>query len=128
MALILQDGFDFAFDPAVCEQCAGNCCIGTSGYIWVSRVEIKAISKFLGMQQEVFLQDYVRRAGRRFCLKELFVRGSYDCVFFDGHRRRCSIYPVRPAQCRTFPFWAHFKKNPEEAARECPGVVVLSEV
>jgi Fe-S-cluster containining protein len=35
-------------------------------------------------------------------------RGQYDCVFLrrdEKGRGLCSIYPVRPTQCRTWPFW-----------------------
>jgi len=35
------------------------------------------------------------------------------------------IYPVRPTQCRTWPFWAGNLRSPadwNEAARRCPGI------
>ncbi len=28
-----------------------------------------------------------------------------DCVLWGGKERRCLVYPVRPTQCQTFPFW-----------------------
>ena len=42
-----------------------------------------------------------------------FVRGRVslrelpngDCTFLDPRTRKCSVYPVRPAQCQTWPFW-----------------------
>lgn len=55
------------------------------------------------------------------------VRGR-DCVFLarDGAgRAACSIYPVRPAQCRTWPFWPENLATPEDwgrAAKSCPGM------
>jgi hypothetical protein len=27
------------------------------------------------------------------------------CVFLDPVTQRCGVYPARPLQCRTFPFW-----------------------
>jgi Fe-S-cluster containining protein len=45
-----------------------------------------------------------------------------QCLFFDGVSRRCSIYEVRPAQCRRFPFWEYFRKYKDEVIRECPGI------
>ena len=45
-----------------------------------------------------------------------------DCVFYD---KGCKIYPVRPTQCRTFPFWPEIVKSPTSwkiAATECPGM------
>ena len=33
------------------------------------------------------------------------VSGPERCVFLEPQTRRCSVYPARPTQCRTFPFW-----------------------
>ena len=47
-----------------------------------------------------------------------------DCVFFDKEHRRCTIYPVRPKQCRTWPFWNSNLETPEdwrEVQKGCPG-------
>lgn len=125
MSVETRPGFDFSFDPVACEGCSGNCCIGAPGFTWVGQGEINEISDFLGVQAKDFVRDYTKRVGHRFCLKELSISGSLHCVFFDDHTKQCSIYPVRPAQCRTFPFWDHFKKHPEEALTECPGVVLV---
>jgi Fe-S-cluster containining protein len=91
----------------------------------VSEGEVQKISGFLGVRAKDFVRDYARRVGNRFCLKELSISGSLHCVFFDDPAKHCSIYPVRPGQCRAFPFWEHFKKNPEEALTECPGVFLI---
>ena len=125
MDVLVKDGFAFGFDPGACESCPGNCCIGTSGYTWVTRVEIEQISEFLGCSVKDLTLNYVRRIGHRLCLKELAIGGSLHCVFFDDQSKKCSIYPVRPTQCRTFPFWDHFRDHVEEAVSECPGVVLL---
>ncbi|MEK8023073.1 MAG: YkgJ family cysteine cluster protein [Candidatus Hydrogenedentota bacterium] len=40
-------------------------------------------------------------------------------------RNGCSVYPVRPTQCRTYPFWPELIKSPEKWAEEalfCPGM------
>ena len=46
----------------------------------------------------------------------------YDCVFLkedpERGRKTCSIYPVRPLQCRTWPFW------PENLAEIAPAGIV----
>ncbi|NOX37052.1 MAG: YkgJ family cysteine cluster protein [Calditrichaeota bacterium] len=45
------------------------------------------------------------------------------CIFFDG--QGCQIYPVRPLQCRTYPFWPEHLKSAyrwKMVARQCPGV------
>jgi Fe-S-cluster containining protein len=51
-----------------------------------------------------------------------------DCIFLqtgaDG-KRGCAVYPVRPNQCRTWPFWTWnlaTRGDWEEAAKRCPGM------
>jgi Fe-S-cluster containining protein len=125
MDIITRDGFKFGFSPKACQSCIGYCCVGSAGYIWVSDREIEEITDFLGMAMDDFTQDYLRRVGNRFCLKELAISSSHHCVFFDDQSKGCSIYEARPSQCRDFPFWNRFKVHVEEAVKECPGVVIL---
>ena len=125
MDIVRKDGFEFAFSPTACRDCHGGCCTGESGYIWMSREDIHQISDFLGLDTDAFLSSYVRETGNRFFLKEVKIGGSLHCVFFDEKNRQCSIYGVRPTQCKTFPFWDHFKTHMDEAVKECPGVKVF---
>ncbi|MFG0333730.1 MAG: YkgJ family cysteine cluster protein, partial [Maioricimonas sp. JB049] len=60
--------------------------------------------------------------GQRTSLRE-FANG--DCTFFDGRTRSCTIYPARPVQCRTWPFWKSNLSSPEDwqqVGQSCPGV------
>jgi Fe-S-cluster containining protein len=44
-------------------------------------------------------------------------------VFLEGGK--CSIYEVRPTQCRTYPFWPAIVRAPQTWAKEgeqCPGI------
>ncbi len=106
-----------------CTQC-GNCCSGAPGYVWLTREEMAAIAAHLGMDVKLFARRYVRRVGFKHSLIE---KPDYDCVFLrrvDG-RALCEIYPVRPLQCRTWPFWNVNLKTPESwacAAENCPGM------
>jgi Fe-S-cluster containining protein len=104
-----------------CLQC-GQCCAGPEeGFVWASDEEITAVAEFLKMGEKEFRLQYVRRVG----LRRSFVenRKTHDCVFLkDGG---CTIYPVRPMQCRTWPFWKSNIASPEDwswAARRCSGV------
>ncbi|HUN82253.1 MAG TPA: YkgJ family cysteine cluster protein, partial [Phycisphaerae bacterium] len=87
-----------------CTQC-GNCCTGAPGYVFVSDEEIGRISAFLGRTDGTLDKKHLRRVGRRFSLTE--DKKSGDCCFLthENGKRICSIYPVRPLQCRTWPFW-----------------------
>jgi len=122
--ILRQEGYDFGFDPSACAACGGGCCRGESGYIWVRREEITAIADFLELDWEDFGKMYLRKVGHRYSLNEREVGpGDFACVFFDTEQARCTIYPVRPRQCRTFPFWEQYKQNDEEVRKECPGIV-----
>lgn len=106
-----------------CFQC-GSCCGGLPGYVWVSKEEILSISSYLGVSPVEFERLYLRRVGSRYSLKEKI---NYDCVFLerDGSLGRCKIYPVRPQQCRTWPFWHCNLRDPDswaEAGSRCPGI------
>lgn len=122
--MIKKDGFKFAFDESACESCEGNCCIGESGYIWVSPDESLKIAEFLKEDFALFVQKYLMKVGYRYSIKERAYKDGFACVFFDSEKG-CKIYDYRPNQCRTFPFWQHFKNNIEEVKKECPGIKKL---
>jgi len=65
------------------------------------------------MQQVIGL--YSRTAQRGRSLRE---KANGDCVFYD-RREGCTIYPVRPRQCRTWPFWESNVSTPEAWQRTC---------
>lgn len=110
-----QDGLRFT-----CTQC-GNCCTGSPGFVWVSAEEVRRIADFKGLSLGEMQIHHLRFVAGRTSLRE-FPNG--DCTFLDGATRKCSIYPVRPAQCQTWPFWNSNLEN--EAAWQrtqsvCPG-------
>lgn len=102
-----------------CTQC-GRCCGGAPGYVWVDRADIERMAAHLDMPVDRFRSDYCRRVWLRVSLKE---RPNGDCVLLGPGG--CTVYPVRPPQCRTFPFWTHILKNRrswEALKKKCPGV------
>lgn len=120
-------GFPYQFTPQTCGSCPGNCCRGREGYIWVTVEDIARQAAYLQMAPEDFTREYVRRAEGRFSLQERKSDGEYLCCFFNPDERRCLIYPVRPNQCRTFPFWESFRTDPADVLEECPGVRLRDE-
>jgi len=109
-----------------CSQC-GRCCAGPEeGYVWLTEAEIIAIASHLGMDPVEVRKRYVRKAEGRYSLRE--VPRSHDCVFLtadQGNGRGCRIYPVRPAQCRTWPFWDANLQDPTSwtlANLRCKGI------
>lgn len=124
--LVTKEGYNYAFDPKACESCAGNCCIGESGYIWVTPTNIRDIAAFLCISESEFITNYLLKIGYRYSIKEENYQNGYRCIFFDPLKKGCKIYEHRPLQCRTFPFWEHFKNRIEEVQKECPGIYRLS--
>jgi len=122
--IMREDGYSFGFDPKACESCEGACCRGESGYIWCKYPEIEKMAEYLDMSLENFAKIYLKKVGHRYSLVEKrLAEDDYACIFFDTDKKRCSIYPVRPLQCRTFPFWQQFKNSEDEVRRECPGII-----
>jgi hypothetical protein len=112
-----------SFDCAGC----GGCCAGPEeGYVWVNREEIDAIAAYLGINLEQTREDYIRSVGLRNSLRER--DDNNDCIFLappGPDDRGCRIYPVRPMQCRTWPFWPSNLHAPEawaSAGRRCKGI------
>jgi len=111
-----KDGLRFQ-----CTEC-GKCCTGQPGYVWVSEEEMQKIADHLQISLKDFKCRYTRLKGGRYALLELPKR-DHDCIFLKDNK--CSIYPVRPKQCRTFPWWKDNLKSPEawkRAAVECEGI------
>jgi uncharacterized protein len=99
-----------------CTGC-GSCCRG-EGYVWMTAPEIEAIAGFLGLTTDDFGRRYLRRVGAALSLTE---KPNHDCVFWDDG---CTVYPARPTQCRTFPFWPENLATPgawEAVVQQCPG-------
>src|SRR5688500_5531149 len=108
-----KDGLQFE-----CTQC-GKCCTGRPGFVWIQTQDMHRIAEFLGIRFRDFVATYVRKVGSRWSLIEEM---NGDCIFYEAG---CKIYPVRPMQCRTFPFWPENLKRPGnwlEAGRECEGI------
>jgi Fe-S-cluster containining protein len=108
-----------------CVQC-GRCCSGPGeGYIWVTKQEIEFIADFLKMTTAELRQKYLRRVGLRTTIIEH--RTTRDCIFLHdiAGQKKCMIYPVRPSQCRTWPFWSDNLTDANawnKAAQKCPGI------
>jgi Fe-S-cluster containining protein len=123
LGIIKQEGYNYAFNADACTSCGGKCCIGESGYIWVSEEEILIFIKFLNVKREEFILQYLQRINSYFSLKEVKFGDGYACIFFDEKIMGCGVYDIRPNQCRTFPFWDYFKNHKKELEDECIGIL-----
>jgi Fe-S-cluster containining protein len=109
-----RDGLSFE-----CTRC-GNCCTGAPGFVYVNDEEIDAIADFMGEPRHEVFSLYTRAAARERSLRE---KTGGDCVFYR-QGVGCTIYAVRPRQCRTWPFWEsnlRTRKDWEKTCEVCPG-------
>jgi len=121
-----RDGLAFE-----CTRC-GNCCTGEPGVVWVNDEELAALSAKLGEPLDEVTAVYTCIVHGQRTLRE---KANGDCVFFD-RKQGCTVYTVRPRQCRTWPFWESNLESPESwnaMARGCPGanqgdVIPLEEI
>ena len=128
-----------------CTAC-GNCCTGGPGFVWISREEVVRLAEYLKITPEQALAKYCRKVDGQWSLKEYRnAAGNYDCVFLQGNAagaapggsgsgtgggiaaspRGCTVYPVRPLQCRTWPFWPEnlgSKTTWDHVAKRCHGM------
>jgi Fe-S-cluster containining protein len=111
-----QNGLKFK-----CTTC-GACCTW-EGDVWVTEDEMTRIANYLKMDINEFAQKYVKFDSfkGKFKLKhkrdfpegkntETLKREFHHCVFLQENRK-CAIYPARPIQCSTYPFWSEKLRN-----------------
>jgi Fe-S-cluster containining protein len=109
-----------------CTGC-GNCCAGPEqGDIWITAAEIELLARHLGMPEANVRKRFITRIGFRTSIIE--DKRTKDCIFLqtdpDG-KRGCTIYPARPNQCRTWPFWSYNLNTPDDwnkTAQKCLGI------
>jgi len=101
-----------------CQRC-GACCTGEPGTIYVGPDEILRIAEFLQTTTANFVEHYLYPFRDSYSIRE---RADGRCFFYASG---CTIYPVRPNQCKSFPFWfdnlrseIHWRK----VSDRCPGI------
>lgn len=119
MACFYEGGLQFS-----CTRCSA-CCRHTSGYVFLSKSDIIKAAAYLSISEEEFLIRCCRQVhlseGIRVSLTE---KDNMDCIFWKEENGGCSIYPARPWQCQSYPFWTQLL-NEQAWQREkssCPGI------
>ncbi len=111
------------------------------GYVYLTRQEVRRLAEHLKLTPKQVIDRYCRRVGSRLSLKEKRGPGGWDCIFLEEiestrrpegadreiacTKRICSIYAVRPLQCRTWPFWdgnLASRQAWDAASGRCPGM------
>ncbi len=104
-----------------CTRCS-HCCL-EPGYVFMSFAEMRAMAVHLGQSLAVFKSKY-----------GLTWDSDAKQWVIDAHPKgcplltdtgACSVHPVKPIQCQTFPFWPELLADQEawDASKAyCPGM------
>lgn len=103
-------------------QCQPGCsrCCEVRGFVYLTEQNVRRAAQYLGMAQSDFEARYIYRT--RHLLRLRKPRGK-QCHFLNGHQ--CDIHPVKPVQCRLFPFWPELIENRaawRATGTWCPGI------
>jgi hypothetical protein len=105
-----------------CTGC-GACCTGDADhYVEVNAAERDAIRALLGLSRVWFRRRYLVRVAAGLTGIRLGPDGR--CPFL-GADHRCRVYPVRPRQCRTYPWWPELveqRSGWQTEAKRCEGI------
>ena len=83
-----------------CSKC-GKCCVshGDYQYVYLGKSDVEAIASYLNLAVDEFFWKHCKAEDGWICLRQNRDR----CRFLGRHG--CQIYPVRPGQCTSWPFW-----------------------
>lgn len=103
-------------------RCVRGCtaCCDQKGYVYLTEDDLKRMAAFCGLKADVFEKRYVYRT--RHLLRLRKPRRS-QCPFLGD--AGCRIHPVKPLQCKAFPFWPELLEDRaawRSAAKFCPGI------
>jgi Fe-S-cluster containining protein len=106
-----------------CSGC-GRCCLGHADehYIELAPGEAEKIRQVLNIDKKSFKRDYLVSLDNKG--KGIRINAQGRCMLLDENNR-CSVYPVRPRQCVTYPFWPELMQSPESWHAEsvrCEGI------
>lgn len=95
-----------------CTECSRCCYGGKYAYVRASSQEIEKIISFMNINADTFKADYLIKLvdnGYGIRMKITVIAQALNkkgpCMLLSA-KGKCSVYPVRPMQCRTYPFWS----------------------
>ncbi len=97
------------YSRKLCNNCAAGCCALAVEVRMTDLVRMELIDKFDLQENPKRIAKRLKKDGiiEHFYQKdELFTitrMANGDCMYLDGHSRRCSIYKKRPDTCRNHP-------------------------
>jgi Fe-S-cluster containining protein len=111
----MSDGLRFECQPGCIK------CCDTTGFVYITENDLARLAEFTGMSAAEFEAKYVYRTKHLLRLRK---PRDKQCPFLlEGG---CSVHPVKPVQCRLYPFWPELVAYRDiwdhEGERKCPGI------
>lgn len=90
------------------------------GYVYLTEDDIQRAAQFLNMSVAGFEAKYIIRYRH---VRRFRKPSSKQCHFLT--ETGCGIHPVKPAQCRLYPYWPELVEDRaawEAERKTCPGI------
>lgn len=106
-----------------CQPQCGKCCDQPGGVVFLTKIDVQRMADEHEQSFDEFIEQYCTESmNGRIVLKSDEKSGV--CIFLKD-TKQCSIYSVRPQQCKAFPWWAenlHSEQKWNETKLLCPGI------
>jgi Fe-S-cluster containining protein len=102
-----------------CQEC-GRCCTGAPGRVFLPAGRLSKVAALLERPAADLVRNDLLPAPGGFRIRE---DAGGRCRFLR-EAGGCRIYPVRPPQCISYPFWFQILRRAENwqaLRRQCPG-------
>ena len=106
-----------------CQPNCGRCCDQPGGIVYLSPDDAERLAEHAGLDVDAWLERDTRKTfDGRYVLKSREDDGV--CIHLN-EQKQCSIYEVRPQQCKAFPWWGENLATPAAwgtTKTACPGI------
>ncbi|MBL8173833.1 MAG: YkgJ family cysteine cluster protein [Bryobacterales bacterium] len=107
---------------AIQFTCLRGCtaCCEQKGWVYITEEDLRRAAGFLSIEPAEFESRYVVRTRHRLRLRK---PKQSQCHFLRNGG--CAIHPVKPVQCRLFPFWPELVSDRgqwQATGHYCPGI------
>lgn len=103
-----------------CQQGCFKCCM-KPGVVYFDQDDVNQAAHYMGLDPSEFKKKYRLRKFQGYWEMEVEEGSSCRFLTFQG----CSIHPVKPKQCRAYPFWKEHLTSKNYwtlVAGFCPGI------
>ena len=109
--------------PFACQADCGRCCDEPGGIVYLRPEDAQKLAN----HHNLSVKDWLERDCRQ-TLDGRYILNSDQytdvCIYLDENKK-CTVYQSRPAQCKSYPFWAENVRSDrswKRTVKECPGL------